>query len=250
MLPRDKMSERAAPMIVIPAYNEAGRIGDVVRAVRAATADSRIVVVDDGSTDATPQEARAAGAEVVSLPLNLGYGCALQTGYLFARAQGVERLVQLDADGQHEPACIPELLAGLDNGLDVAVGSRYLTAQPPSVGIARRTGAWLFGKIATLWTGVRITDPTSGFQALSHRAVAHLVRDSFPEDYPDTDVLIDLHRAGLRIGEVPVLMYPRRGGKSMHRGGKVAFYAYKMFLNLSLLPVRRTSPFRSGRAAG
>lgn len=237
-------------MVVVPAFNEAGRIGNVIVAVRRAVPDSRVVVVDDGSSDGTALEAAAAGAEVLSLAVNLGYGTALQTGYLYAREEGVERLVQLDADGQHEPQCIADLLAGLDAGLDVAVGSRYLTAQPPCVGRARRLGARLFGKIATAWTGVRITDPTSGFQALSARAIAHLARDSFPEDYPDTDVLIDLHRAGLRIGEVAVRMYPRRGGASMHRGGKVAFYAYKMFLNLSLLPVRRTSPFRAGRAAG
>jgi glycosyltransferase involved in cell wall biosynthesis len=236
-------------MVVIPAYNEAGRIGAVVCAVHEVVPQARIVVVDDGSSDATADESRAAGAEVISLPVNLGYGSALQTAYLFARQQGVRRLVQLDADGQHEPAHIVDLLAALDRGLDVAVGSRYRTPQPPSVGLLRRAGSWVFGKLATVWTGVQITDPTSGFQALSHAAIAHLAGDSFPEDYPDTDVLIDLHRAGLRIGEVPVRMYPRRGGKSMHRGGKVAFYAYKMFLNLSLLPVRRTSPFRAGRAA-
>ncbi|MEZ5963271.1 MAG: glycosyltransferase family 2 protein [Planctomycetota bacterium] len=243
------MSERVALMVVIPAFNEAGRIGSVVQAVRRAVPGARVVVVDDGSSDPTRQEAFAAGAEVLALPVNLGYGSALQTGYLYARDQHVQRLVQIDADGQHEPAGIRDLLAALDRGLDVALGSRYLSEQPPSVGFARRLGARVFGRIATLWTGVRITDPTSGFQALSARAIAHLVRDSFPEDYPDTDVLIDLHRAGLRIGEVPVRMYPRRGGTSMHRGGRVAFYAYKMFVNLSLLPVRRTSPFRAGRAA-
>jgi len=243
------MSERAAAMIVIPAYNEAGRIGDVVRAVRAVVPRSRIVVIDDGSTDATSSEAASASAEVISLAVNLGYGGALQTGYLFARAQGVARLVQMDADGQHDPAGIEALLAGLDCGLDVALGSRYLVEQPPCVGVARRLGARLFGRIATSWTGIRITDPTSGFQALSARALDHLVRDSFPEDYPDTDVLIDLHRAGMKIGEVPVRMHPRTSGVSMHRGGRIAFYAYKMFLNLSLLPVRRVSPFRAGRAA-
>jgi glycosyltransferase involved in cell wall biosynthesis len=244
------MSEPAAPMVVIPAYNEAGRIDCVVRGVLAAVPEARVVVIDDGSTDKTAAEAAAAGAEVIVLSMNLGYGSALRTGYLFAHARRVQRLVQLDADGQHDPACIRTLLAALDSGVDVAVGSRYLVPQPPANGVLRRAGAWLFGRIATVWTGVRITDPTSGFQALSWRAIAHLVRDSFPEDYPDTDVLIDLHRAGLRIAEVPVRMHPRQGGTSMHRGGKVAFYAYKMFLTLTLLPVRRSSPFRSGRAAG
>ncbi|HLU40600.1 MAG TPA: glycosyltransferase family 2 protein [Planctomycetota bacterium] len=244
------MSARAEVMVLIPAYNEADRIGAVVSRVRTVVPDARIVVIDDGSRDGTASVAAAAGAEVLSHAVNLGYGSALQTGYLFARARGIDRLVQLDADGQHEPGCIVDLLAALDRGFDVAVGSRYLSDQPPSVGFARRVGARLFGRIATLWTGVRITDPTSGFQALSHRAIRHLVRDSFPEDYPDTDVLIDLHRAGLKITEVPVRMYPRRGGASMHRGSKVAFYAYKMVLNLSLLPVRRPSPFRAGRSAG
>ena len=98
-------------MVVIPAYNEAGRIGSVVRAVRGAVPQARIVVIDDGSADTTASEARDAGAEVISLPVNLGYGSALQTAYLFARAEGVERLVQLDADGQHEPLHIVDLLA-------------------------------------------------------------------------------------------------------------------------------------------
>jgi glycosyltransferase involved in cell wall biosynthesis len=246
---RVSMSERAAPMVLIPAYNEAGRIGDVVRAVRGVVAESRIVVIDDGSLDATRAEALAAGAEVITLPTNLGYGSALQTGYLYAQHCHAERLVQLDADGQHEPKCIADLLAALDRGLDVALGSRYCSPQPPCVSWARRLGSKFFGKIATLWTGVRITDPTSGFQALSKRALAHVVRDSFPEDYPDTDVLIDLHRAGLRIGEIAVRMYPRQGGTSMHRGGKIAYYGYKMLLNLSLMAVRRESPYRAGRVA-
>lgn len=244
------MSERAAPMVVIPAYNEAGRIGEVVRAVRGVVPQSRIVVIDDGSTDATRADALAAGAEVITMPTNRGYGTALQTGYLYAQHCHAERLVQLDADGQHEPRCIAALLDALDQGLDVALGSRYAMPQPPCVSLARRLGSKLFGWIATLWTGVRITDPTSGFQALSKRALAHVVRDSFPEDYPDTDVLIDLHRKGLRIGEVPVRMYPRKGGTSMHRGGKIAYYGYKMLLNLSLLAVRRESPYRAGRVAG
>ena len=240
-------------LIQIPCLNERDHLGDTFADLPRALPgiDSiEVLVVDDGSDDATRHEAFAAGAEVITLPVNLGYGSALQTGYLYAREQRVERLVQIDADGQHEAAGIIDLLAALDRGCDVALGSRYLTAQPPSVGWARRLGARVFGRIATMWTGVRITDPTSGFQALSDRAIAHLVRDSFPEDYPDTDVLIDLHRAGLKIAEVPVRMYPRRGGTSMHRGGRVAFYAYKMLMNLSLLPVRRMSPFRAGRAAG
>ena len=105
----------------------------------------------------------------------------------------------------------------------------------------------MFAWIVTKWTGTRITDPTSGFQALSRRVLDEVVRDSFPEDYPDADVLITLHRAGLRMKEVPVRMHERTGGVSMHRGSRAAYYAYKMILTLALLAIRRVSPFRTHR---
>jgi glycosyltransferase involved in cell wall biosynthesis len=235
-------------LILIPAYNEAQRIGTVIQSVTRAQPEAAILVVDDGSSDDTAARARAAGARVISHAMNLGYGCALQTGYRYAHRTGVARLVQLDADGQHEADSIDVLLAGLDGGLDLCVGSRYLAGDPPKTSFSRRVGSRLFAWITTLWTGVKITDPTSGFQAMNASALQRVVGDSFPEDYPDADVLISLARAGLRIGEAPVRMYPRQGGVSMHSGGRAAFYAYKMMLTLTLLPVRRESPFRSGRS--
>ena len=112
----------------------------------------------------------------------------------------------------------------------------------------RRIGTRIFSWLASRWTGTTITDPTSGFQGLSLRALANVTHDGFPEDYPDADVLIMLAKRGLRLAEVPVRMHPRVGGVSMHRGSRVVFYAYKMFLTLALLPIRRASPYRSGRA--
>jgi hypothetical protein len=172
----------------------------------------------------------------------------LLSGYIWARRHGYKRVVQLDADGQHDAASVPCLLEALDRGADVAVGSRYLKGTAPATSLARRVGSRLFARIVTWWTGTPITDPTSGFQAMKARAVAELAHDGFPEDYPDADVLITLSRAGLKLVEVPVVMHERIGGVSMHRGGRAAYYAYKMVLTLALLPIRRRSPFRAQHA--
>jgi glycosyltransferase involved in cell wall biosynthesis len=212
--------------------------------VRALGLGIDVVVIDDGSPDETAREARAAGASVVSHPYNLGYGSALHTGYCFAWRHGYERVLQMDADGQHEAAMLPRLLAALDAGADVALGSRYLEGAAPPSSLARRIGTRLFAWIATRWIGSRITDPTSGFQGLSRRALESVVHDGFPEDYPDTDVLVAHHRAGLRLVEVPVRMHARQGGLSMHRGARIAYYGYKMLLTLLLLPIRRPTPLR------
>ena len=102
----------------------------------------------------------------------------------------------------------------------------------------------MFAWIASKWIGSRITDPTSGFQGLSRNALHATVNDAFPEDYPDTDVLVEHHRRGLVVREVPVVMHERVGGLSMHRGARIAYYGYKMLLTLLLLPVRRATPLR------
>jgi glycosyltransferase involved in cell wall biosynthesis len=235
----------ASTVLLIPAYREAGRVGGVVRAVHALRLGLDVVVVDDGSPDDTSVEARAAGATVVTHPYNLGYGSALHTGYCYAWRYGYERVLQMDADGQHDPAMLPRLLDGLDQGADVVLGSRYLGREAPPTSLARRVGTRLFAVLATRWTRTRITDPTTGFQALSRKALESVVHDGFPEDYPDADVLVMHHRAGLKLLEVPVRMHERLGGLSMHRGLRIAYYGYKMFLTLLLLPVRRATPLRN-----
>ena len=231
-------------LLVIPAYHEQGRIGPVVREVMGEGLQLDVLVVDDGSTDETAAQAAREGAMVVRHPYNLGYGVALHTGYCFAARHGYTRVLQMDADGQHEAAMLHRLIAGLDAGADVVLGSRYLDGEPPPCSFARRIGTRFFAWIATKWMGQRITDPTSGFQGLSQRALRAVVNDGFPEDYPDTDVLVEHHRSGLSVAEVPVRMHTRKGGVSMHRGTRLAYYAYKMLLTLLLLPVRRVAPLR------
>jgi len=231
-------------VLVIPAYCEAGRVGDVVRAVLARHPELTVMVVDDGSPDGTAMEAEAAGARVVRHPFNLGYGAALHSGYCAALRGGFERVLQMDADGQHDPTMLQPLVDALDRGADIALGSRYLGRQAPRSSFARRVGTRLFAWIATRWVGAPVTDPTSGFQGLSRRALESVVNDSFPEDYPDTDVLVQHHRRGLIVREVPVVMHERIGGLSMHRGARIAYYGYKMLLTLLLMPIRRSTPLR------
>jgi glycosyltransferase involved in cell wall biosynthesis len=231
-------------LLVIPARNESGRIEHVVAAARARLGPTTVLVVDDGSADDTAERAAAAGARVLRHPFNLGYGAALQTGYNFALRNRFTQLVQMLGDGQPPAAAVPALLQALDGGQDVVLGSRFRNGCSSATTGLRRFGSRLLAWVVRRWTGADITDPTSGLQALSERAVRLLAMEGFPEDYPDADVLIGLHQNGCRLTEIPVVMEPRRGGVSMHRGARILYYAYKMTLCLVLLPVRRRSPYR------
>ena len=227
------------PLVLVPAFNEAARIGRVLAGIRAAVPDATLLVVDDGSTDATAAVARAAGARVVRLPFNLGAGVAAQTGYKFAVREGFDCVVHLDADGQHEPADIPTLLAVVARGeADVAIGSRFLGDAAYRPGGLRRAGMGLFRWLTWMLTGVRFTDVTSGFRAFSRDAVGFVATEWYPTDYADADVLITLRRSGFRLKEVPVRMYPRAGGRSMHAGLRPLYYVFKMLLSVVLAPLR------------
>ena len=224
-------------LVVIPAFNEARGIRGVLEQVRS-QAEGDLLVIDDGSTDDTAAEAALGGARVATHPVNLGYGAALQTGYLYALRHGYDAVLQLDADGQHDPASIPRLLAALAEA-DVVVGSRFLddgSYRPP---LARRMGMWFFGKVATTLSRRRVTDPTSGFQAISREALRFYAHERYPADYPDADVLAMVARSGLRLAEVPVRMLASPVGKSMHRGYiKPLYYVFRMSLALALVPLR------------
>lgn len=221
----------------MPAYNEAKRIRSVLEAVRTQVAGD-LLVVDDGSFDDTAGEARRAGARVAVHPVNLGYGAALQTGYRYALRHGYDAVLQLDADGQHDPASIPRLLARLADA-DVVVGSRFLDASSYRPPLLRRAGMWIFGRAATALCGQRVTDPTSGFQAVSRAALHFYAHERYPVDYPDADVLAMVARSGLRLAEVPVRMLQGPDGKSMHGGFlRPLYYVFRMSLALLLVPLR------------
>ncbi len=235
------------PLVVIPAFNEAEAIGRVLAGIRAVDPGLPVVVVDDGSTDATGAIARNAGARVLRLPFNMGYGVALQTGYKFALREGRDCVVQLDGDGQHEPADIPALLDVIARDeADVALGSRFMAGAGYQQGVARAIGGRVFRLLAWVFTGVTFSDVTSGFQALSRDVLDFFATERYPADYPDADVLIMLKRGGFRLKEVPVRMYPKRGGRSIHSGLRPIYYVFKMLLSVSLAPLRREAFTRKG----
>jgi len=222
-------------LVVIPALNEEGQIATVIRQVKQEMPEAQVLVVNDGSSDRTEQISSASGARVLSHPFNMGYGVALQTGYKYAVKCGFDCVLQMDGDGQHDPRFLQTLLAELQEGkVDVVIGSRFLGVRAYHVPLLRRIGMLLFGFIASRLSGQRITDPTSGYQALGRRAIEFCTGDGFPGDYPDADVLVMLHRAGLRIREVPVGMRPNSNGRSLHSGLKPLYYIYKMLLSITL----------------
>jgi len=225
---------------IIPALNEERQIASVVQDIKAQAPGFDVLVIDDGSMDRTAQVARDNGAFVVSHPFNMGYGVALQTAYKFAVKQGYDVLVQLDGDGQHDPAYITKLAHEVISGqCDVCVGTRFLEGLGYIPPFLRRVGMVVFGYIASRATGRRVTDPTSGYQALGRGPFAFFQSDLFPFDYPDADVLILLHRAGFRVAELAVRMKPSPTGKSMHGGIiRPLFYVFKMFLSIGVTLLR------------
>jgi glycosyltransferase involved in cell wall biosynthesis len=228
-------------LIVVPAFNEEENIGRVIADVRRVTPLADVLVVDDGSLDATGIMAAQAGAKVISLPFNLGYGVALQTGFKYALRHGYDFVVQMDADGQHEATSVVRLIDEVRKGsADVILGSRFLAPSGFRPPLPRRIGIVLFRAIVSLVLGQRVSDPTSGFQALNRAVLDLYATDAYPVDFPDADVLIMLHFSGFRIREIPVTMYPKAAAKkSMHSGFKPLYYVFKMFLSILVTLMRR-----------
>lgn len=222
-------------LAVLPCLDEGPRIAGIVGRLRALHPHMDILVVDDGSSDDTADAAADAGADVVRLPFNLGYGAALQTGYKYALERGYRRVVQMDGDGQHPPEEVVHLLAALDEqGVDLAVGSRFLGRPCYRIPAARRVGIRFFSSIVSRLARREITDPTSGFQAMNERVLRFYEQDFYPYDYPDADMLLRVRYAGFSFLEVPVEMRAGPPGKSMHRGMRPLYYVYKLLLSLAL----------------
>ncbi len=227
-------------LIVIPAFNEEGHIASVLESIQLAAPDLPVLVVDDGSADGTAGRARKAGARVVSHPFNLGYGAALQTGYRYALARGYARVVQMDADGQHEASFIRSIVPALEEGFDLVLGSRFLHAQSYRPPLARRLGIALFSAAASWAAGWRITDATTGFQGLSRRLIRFYdSQGRFPHDCPDANMIIRAARAGFRIRELPVRMRAGRPGGGMYAGLRPLRYILKMSLGIAVEFSRR-----------
>ena len=245
------MSEQRT-IAIVPAHNEVGAIGAVVDEIRVFDASFDVLVVDDGSSDATASVAAAHGAAVVSLPFNLGIGSAVQTGFKYALAGGYTRAVRLDGDGQHDPAELPKLLAVLDaDAADVVTGSRFAGEvagghRPPS---HRRAGIVFFAKLVSLLTRQRVTDTTSGFQALNLRGIALFAND-YPSDYPEVEAILLVSKHRLRLVEVPVRMHEREHGKSSITFLRSVYYMLKVTLALIVAMLRRYTVPEDEEVAG
>jgi glycosyltransferase involved in cell wall biosynthesis len=225
---------------VVPARNEEDAVGRVVAELRAFDPELDVVVIDDGSADATAERAAAAGAAVVRLPFNLGIGGAVQTGFKYALDHGYDTVIRLDGDGQHDPEQIPNLLAPLERGeADVVVGSRFAAGTGEyRAPFARRAGIRWFAHLVSLLTRQKLTDTTSGFQAVNARAIRLFAAD-YPHDYPEVEAAVMVVRHRLRIMEVPARMRGRETGRSSITLLRSLYYAVKVTLALFVGVFRR-----------
>jgi glycosyltransferase involved in cell wall biosynthesis len=220
-------------LAIVPAHNEAGAVGPTVAEIRRWAPDFDVLVVDDGSTDATRVRARAAGATVLALPFNLGIGAAMQAGYLYAREHGYEVAVQVDGDGQHDPRFIKDLLAQLesDAALNMVTGSRFLDGDSDGYrsSAARRVGIRVFSRVVSLITRRRVSDPTSGFRMTDRQGIELFARD-YPHDYPEIEAILLMHAHRLESCEIPVVMRPRTSGSSAISSSQSIYYMVKVLL--------------------
>jgi len=229
----------AKMLAIVPAHNEQGTVASVVGAIRAQLPNAAVVVVDDGSLDHTAQIARHAGAMVLSLPVNLGIGGAMQTGYAYAARQGYDVAIQIDGDGQHDPSQAGALIDVVRSGrANMAIGSRYLAQRRKGSSFLRRLGNAFLARYLSLVTRSRITDPTSGFRAVNRRVIEFYARE-YPTDYPEPEAIAVLWRNGFRVVEVPVTMRERQGGRSSIDALRACYYMIKVPLAIAVGLLRR-----------
>ena len=235
----------ARVLICIPAYNEEASVAAVISEVAAASTDWEVLVVDDGSADQTVAVARAAGAGVVSAPFNLGVGGAMRVGFRYAAEHGHDVLVQIDADGQHDPAEVPAMLAALNHGSTPAtvIGARFAGEGDYKAPLARRMAMRLLARSLSKMAKTKLTDVTSGFRA-HNRAAIEIFAHSYPTDYlADTVESISLlTRAGGSVSQVPAHMRPRMQGQPSQSSWKASVYLARILIVLGLTLIRRPGP--------
>lgn len=231
-------------LVVIPALNEQEAVGQVIRDVRATLPDAICMVVDDGSTDDTANVARAAGAVVLSLPFNLGVGGAMRAGFRYARDHGIGTVMQIDADGQHDPAVAPQLLTALKDA-DIVIGARFAGVGDYGVRGPRKWAMRVLARTISSIAKAELTDVTSGYKAAGPRAV-QLFADNYPAEYlGDTvEALVIAARAGLRVRQIGVAMRPRQGGEPSHGPMKSTVYLARAGAALGLALVRPRSSLK------
>lgn len=230
----------------MPAFNEEEAVGAVVREVLTKVPGATVLVVDDGSTDASSRVAREAGALVATLPFNLGVGGAMRVGFRYALENSFLNVVQIDSDGQHDPANVSALLTALHDS-DLVLGARFAGQGDYTVSGPRQWAMLLLAFLLSRITKTKLTDTTSGFRASGPRAV-QLFAEHYPTEYlGDTiEALVIASRAGLAVTQVPVAMRVRAGGVPSHHPFKAAAYLARAFLALFFALVRPSSTYQVG----
>lgn len=236
-------------LIVIPAYNEEASLPTVLKELAEQTPELDVLVISDGSTDRTAAAAHESGVAVAELPYNLGIGGALRTGFTYAVRKGYQRAVQFDADGQHDPLQVAVLLRALDDGADMAVGSRFAEggAVTYSVGRIRRIAMKVLEVIVRAVAGQRFSDTSSGFRAFS-RPMLEYFAATYPVEYMDSvEALVLACNAGFTVTEVPVNMRGRTGGAPSTRKFKLVYYYVRLLVVLLTSGTRQSSRVRANK---
>lgn len=226
-------------LVIMPGWNEEAAIGPVIREVRDTLPFVDVLVVDDGSEDRTAEVARAAGAVVLTLPYNLGVGGAMRLGYRYACEQGYDVAVQVDADGQHDPVCVPKLVDALSENA-LVIGARFAGEGDYRVHGPRRWAMSMLSAVISRIAKTKLTDTTSGFKACN-RDLIELFADWYPVEYlGDTiEVLVRVIRLQHKVSQVPVSMRERQAGTPSNSPVKATLYLVRAFFILFLAMIRR-----------
>lgn len=234
------MSETQRVLVIVPAWNEQGSVADTVAEIRATNPAVDVLVVDDGSVDGTASEARTAGALVCQLPFNLGVGGAMRTGYRYALRHGYDVAVQIDADGQHDPAYLSVLTARLADA-DVVIGARFAAPEDTyRASVPRRLAMRMLATVLSRMAGTRLTDVTSGFRVANRKAMT-VFAWHYPAEYLGDTVesLVIALRTGCRVTQEPVQMRVRQSGTASQTPVRAALYLARVCVALALAVVRR-----------
>jgi glycosyltransferase involved in cell wall biosynthesis len=219
-------------LVLIPAFNEEGAVGEVVAEVRSAVPGTPILVVDDCSLDATRSLAETAGAKVLALPHHLGLGGCVQAGYRLAYELGYDYVIRVDGDGQHDPRDIPTVLAALQKGnCEMVIGSRFVDDNGEHTNVLRAAGIMFFRAMLRPILGRPVHDPTSGYVGVNRTAL-ELFSATFPLEYPEIEALVVLQRKRFRFVEVPCRFRPRRAGRSTITVVKSLYYMIHVLLGV------------------
>ncbi len=226
-------------LVIIPAYNECGSILKAVEDIREHAPGFDYVVINDCSTDGTPDVCWEYGLNYVDLSVNLGIGGAVQTGYIYACQQGYDLAVQFDGDGQHDAAYLEQMAQVLvETGSNMVIGSRFIEREGFQSSGLRRVGIRYFSMLIRLLTGVRVTDPTSGMRMVD-REVMRIYAASYPKDYPEPESVMAILRMKKKVTEIPVVMRQREEGTSSIGGVRSVYYMIKVTLAVLMERLRR-----------